>query len=93
MIAYARNVVICILRTKAIIARALQGLVVCFEDFCFEELPFKENINEQLSIPDVSTATGNIVYIFGEQTRENVTIYQTFWLIPKHKRLTTMTHK
>ena len=44
-------------------------LLVCFEDFCDEnrkyritELLFKENINEQLSIPD-STATDDIVYI------------------------------
>ena len=44
IIAYASNVVIRILRTKAIIARALQGHSLVY----FEELPFKENINEQL---------------------------------------------
>ena len=71
VIVYASNVVIHILRGKDIIARALHGhLLVCFEDFCDEkrkykitELLFKENINEQLSIPD-STATDDIVYIF-----------------------------
>ena len=70
VIVYASNVVICNLRSKDIIARALHGhLLVCFKDFCDEkrkyritELLFKENIIEQLSIPD-SIATDDIVYI------------------------------
>ena len=70
VIVYTSNVAIRILRGKDIIARALQGhLLDCIKDFCDEkrkyritELPFKENINEQLSIPD-STATDDIVYI------------------------------
>ena len=64
VIVYASNVVICILRSKDIIARALQGhLSVCFEDFCDEKRKYRIRvINELLSIPD-STATDDIVYI------------------------------
>ena len=67
VIVSASNVVIRILRGKDIIA--FKDISWFFEDFCDEkrtyritELPFKEIINEQLSIPD-STATDDIVYI------------------------------
>ena len=61
---------------KTLLPELLKDISWFFEDFCDEkrtyritELPFKEIINEQLSIPD-STAADDIVYISWEQTRK-----------------------
>ena len=77
---------------KTFLPELFKDISRVFEDFCDEkrkyritELPFKENIKEQLSIPD-SNAPDDIVYISRKQTRKCGHPTDS-WLIPKHKRL------
>ena len=93
VIVYASKLSFVSSAAKTLLPELFKDISRFFEDFCDEkrkyritQLPFKENINEQLSIPD-STATDDIVYIFPENKRGNVAIHLTVWLIPKHKRL------